>query len=235
MPRRIAVVGTDTEIGKTHLLESLLHAARDLGVRVLPFKPAQSGDDRPSDAQRLAAACELDIDAEAICPLIYGPPLAPGIAHDRRPFLQPDIEPDPAPLDAALERLESLEHRHRPDLVLIEGAGGLHVPMPGGLWLDHWLARMTRRTLVVGRAGLGTINHTLLTVHTLAQRDFEVLGFVHVDRLGGETDADPSRPDNAAIIAARGPRHLGTLPRGAPEHASLQAVARPILQAALTD
>ncbi len=232
MPRRIAIVGTDTEIGKTHLVEALLHAAHTAGIRVLPFKPAQSGTDRPSDAARLAAATTIDVDADAICPLTYTTPLAPGIAHDRASFLAPGSATDPAPLRHVLERLERLERRHDPDLVLIEGAGGLHVPMPGGEWLDQWIVRMTPRTLIVGRTGLGTINHTLLTAEALRARGLDVLGFVHIQR-DAPTTPDPSRPDNAAILAARGLRHLGTLPHGLPEASALQAVAAPILRGLL--
>lgn len=229
MPPRIAIVGTDTEIGKTHLVEALLYAATATGRRVLPFKPAQSGPDRPTDADRLARACDLNLTASAICPLVYEPPLAPGIAHDRAQFLRTDPHVDPEPLETALRHLAQLESRHHPDLVIIEGAGGLHVPMPGGNWLDHWLGRMTDRAVVVGRAGLGTINHTLLTVEALRTRGIEVVGFVHMHRPAQAQLHDPSRPDNAAVIAARGVRHLGTLPPGEPDAPALQAVARPIL------
>ena len=171
---------------------------------------------------------------EAICPLVYDPPLAPGIAHDRQQFLRPDAAIDPGPLKTALARLSELEASLDPELVIIEGAGGLHVPMPGGAWLDHWIRAMAPRTVVVGRAGLGTINHTLLTVEALQQRDLEVLGFVHVRRPSGPTvNEDPSTPDNAAVIATRGVAHLGTLPPGPPDAPALQAVARPLLAALL--
>ena len=101
--------------------------------------------------------------------------------------------------------------------------------MPGGAWLDHWLGHMTSHAVVVGRAGLGTINHTLLTVDALRDRHHTVLGFVHIRRPTDTDSDDPSRPNNAAVVAARGVAHLGTLPAGAPDSESLQAVARPLL------
>ena len=132
MPRRVAIVGTDTEIGKTHLVEALLHAATDAGRRVLPFKPAQSGPDRPSDAERLARACSLPVAAADICPLIYGPPLAPGIAHDREQFLQPRPELDPAPSTPPSPGSPTSRHNTSPSSSSSRARAASSSPCPAG-------------------------------------------------------------------------------------------------------
>lgn len=243
-PMRVFVVGTDTAVGKTAVTAALLHTARARGLSLVPFKPAQSGDDRPSDAERLLVAAGLSLDElDAACPLRYEPPLAPGLADDPAPFLdgraplgapgssaRPGDAPldhvaralavatpssstaSDAPLDHVARALDAWEERHRPVLTLVEGAGGLHVPMPGATWQAEWIVALAPWTLVVGRAGLGTINHCLSTIAQLRAIGRPPLGFV-LSRT--ERDADPSMTDNAAVIAqASGLPCLGTLPHG---------------------
>jgi len=169
---------------------------------VLPFKPAQSGaapDDPDSDAARLAAAAGI-VDPHAICPAWFPAPLAPGLAGDPPPGLTAHA------IGLALARVVAEYH---PELVLIEGAGGLLVPMPGDTWQQDWIATLADRVVVVARAGLGTINHTLLTVEALRRRDLAPVGIYLV-----EVDPpDPSNPRNADVIArATGVPILGTLP-----------------------
>ena len=215
MSRRVYVVGTDTEVGKTALCCALLRQAREQGLRIVPFKPAQSGEPGlPSDAERLLAAAGLPAtDLDAICPLRYDVPVAPGIAADPAGFFKPaaaNAEPHPQVLERVEDALHAWEQRTRAELVLIEGAGGLHVPMPGGTWQPQWIAQLSSEVVVVGRAGLGTINHTLLTIDALRALGCAVLGFYLVQTSGV---SDPSVSDNASVIAAaRGVLHLGTLP-----------------------
>lgn len=216
MTRRVYLLGTDTEIGKTALACALLHWARREGVRAVPFKPAQSGSPgEQSDIARLLRAADLSPDdAPLACPLQYDAPLAPGLAEDPTPFMRPaaaNLEPDPAVVTDTVRSLESWEARTAAELVIIEGAGGLHVPMPGGTWQPTWIAALATDVIIVGRSGLGTINHTLLTIDAALAAGFPVRGFFLVTR---DAAIDPSRRDNAQLIAtARGVPYLGTLPR----------------------
>jgi dethiobiotin synthetase len=213
--RRIYLVGTDTAVGKTTLACALLHAARREGVRVLPFKPAQSVPaGTTSDAARLHAAADprLAVRVDALAPHSFERALAPGIAQDPSPFVGrgPGAGRGPDAIGRAQWALARLEARVEPDLVLIEGAGGLHVPMPGGTWQPEWISAFEARPLVVARAGLGTINHTISTVEGLRARSLEPLGFAVV-QLGARRD--PSRRTNAAVIAhATGLSCLARLP-----------------------
>ncbi|MGB1274840.1 MAG: dethiobiotin synthase [Nannocystaceae bacterium] len=220
---RIFVVGTDTDCGKTQVCCALLRAARNAGFRVAPFKPAVSGGSGPqSDHQRLLRASGLPAKhLGLVAPLRYATPIAPGIADNRDAFLSPaqhlsvDTSSVISPLTRARAALARLERHTSPDLVVIEGAGGLHVPMPGGTWLPAWIEEFGARPLVVGRLGLGTINHTLLTIEALRSRGMPPFGFVLSQTQPGE---DPSRADNPEVIAAAtGLACLGILPHDHPE------------------
>ncbi len=215
MTDRIFFVGTNTGVGKTALVCSLLHWARAQELAVAPFKPAQSGDfETPTDIDRLLDAAAISRDhAMSACPLTYPDPVAPGIAEDPSPFLRPpaaNVDPLPDALELTRDRLESWELQREAELVFVEGAGGLHVPMPGGTWQPEWIRALADHVVVVASSGLGTINHTLLTLDALDDEGFDVLGVYFVDP--DQTD-DPSRPDNPQIIAtARGANVLGHLP-----------------------
>jgi dethiobiotin synthetase len=209
--RCVYLVGTDTGVGKTSLACALLRRAGVHGLRIVPFKPAQSGaDDGPSDIERLLLAAGLPrSQTHRACPFRYDPPLAPGLAEHADPFLGGPAASFDA-LSQARDALDAWIAQHRPDLVLIEGAGGLHVPMPGGTWQDAWIEALADCAVIVGRAGLGTINHTLLTIDAVRALDLSLAGFYLSDVTGAP---DPSRTDNAAVIThARGVPHLGTLP-----------------------
>ena len=209
MISRLFLVGTDTAVGKTTVMVHLLHAARARRITTLPFKPAASGDtDSDSDPERLLrAAATPELRLSEICPLRYASPVAPGIAADPRPFVNGE-KPDPHPFAAVQAALTGLEQRYAPRLVLIEGAGGLHVPMPGGQWQPTWIRALASHTILVGRAGLGAINHARLTIDALNAIERPPLGFVLVET----QPPDASNSLNAAVIErATGIPCLGTL------------------------
>ncbi len=217
MTERVFFVGTDTGVGKTALVCSLLRWAQAQNLAVAPFKPAQSGDtESPTDIERLLDAAGISRDhSMSACALSYPEPVAPGIAEDPAPFLRPpaaNADPLPDALELTRDRLETWELQRDADYVFIEGAGGLHVPMPGGTWQTEWIRALADSVVLVAASGLGTINHTLLTLDALDDEGFDVLGVYFVDN-HDDNDNDPSREDNAQIIAtARGVTILGRLP-----------------------
>jgi dethiobiotin synthetase len=215
---RIFIVGTDTGVGKTAVTAALLRTACARGLKVVPFKPAQSGGEHPSDAGRLLLAAGLPLtELDAACPLRFELPLAPGLAEDPTPFVAGSSSDDtgaapPEVIARSALALDAWEGRHRPDLTLVEGAGGLHVPMPGGTWQPAWITALAPWTIVVGRTGLGTIHHCLSTIAGLRAMGRPPLGFVLSQTA---PEPDPSTRFNAAVIAnASGLPHLGTLPHG---------------------
>lgn len=214
MTQRLFFVGTDTSAGKTQVVCALLQAARRAGITAVPFKPAESGPSGPnSDHARLLAASILDAsELDDVAPLRWKRPIAPGLADDPNPFTGggAGVSDVDAMLGRARWALARLEQRHEARISLIEGAGGLLVPMPGGSWLPDWISGLRARPVIVGRAGLGTINHTLLTIESMRVRELEPLGFMFTQMLARE---DPSRAHNVKVIEQRsGVPCLGTLP-----------------------
>ena len=213
-PKRVYLIGTDTNAGKTTVACSLLASARRAEIVAVPFKPAESGPDGPtSDHSRLLAAAGLDAgELDDVAPLRWRQPISPGLADDPNPFLGRGVSTSDVEgmLGRARWALARLEQRHSATLTLIEGAGGLLVPMPGGSWQPDWISGLRARPLIVARAGLGTINHTLLTIEALRVRELEPVGFVFTQLLARD---DPSRVHNGTVIEQRsGVPCLGSLP-----------------------
>jgi dethiobiotin synthetase len=214
MTRRLFFVGTDTHAGKTQVVCALLQAAARAGVIAIPFKPVESGPGGPnSDHARLLAASILTAkEVDELAPMRWPEPIAPGLADDPTPFL--GLGPGVSDLESMLGRarwaLARLEGRHEAQVSLIEGAGGLLVPMPGGSWVPDWIVGLRAAPIIVARAGLGTINHTLLTIEALRVREIEPIGFLFTQLLARD---DPSRAHNGTVIEQRsGVPCLGTLP-----------------------
>lgn len=212
-PARVFFVGTDTGVGKTSLVCELLARAAALDVRVLPYKPAQSGEPLAvSDADRLLTAAPIpELSREHVVCFDFARPIAPGMADRPQSFLDESLS-DTAPLTHCRDHLAAAIEAVAPGLVLIEGAGGLWVPMPGGTWQPEWIAALATSVVIVARAGLGTINHTLCTVDALRALGIEPVGFY----LCEIDPPDPAVATNARVIAtARAIDHLGTLPHHA--------------------
>lgn len=174
--RRLAITGTDTGIGKTVVACALATLARERGVRVGAMKPLESGiDERPvsdgglaSDADRLRRACG-DVDAmEHVRPYVLRESLAPMIAAQRA-----GVTVQLAALDAARDVLE----RER-DLLLVEGAGGLMVPITSTLSYLDLFARWECELVIVAGNRLGVINHVLLTLRAAESVGIPVAGIV---------------------------------------------------------
>jgi dethiobiotin synthetase len=188
--RGLFVTGTDTAVGKTEVACALLADARARGLDAVGMKPAQSGvtPGEPSDAERLRAACGGVEPLAAVCPHSFAAPLAPAAAAraEGRRIVFP----------ALVEAARALAARHA--AVLVEGAGGLLVPLTDRETYAELAVALGLPVLVVARAGLGTVNHTALTVEALRRRGLAVAGIV-LNRTAAEDD--PSVPHNAAEIA----------------------------------
>ncbi|WP_396221680.1 dethiobiotin synthase [Gemmatimonas sp.] len=161
-PIRYGITGTDTGIGKTVVTCALAARARVLGLRVAAMKPIESGViERPvsdhglaSDADRLRAAAGSTQPLSVVRPYVLEEPLAPMIAAERA-----NLAIDVAVLDAALARIEQ-----DAEVVLVEGAGGLLVPITANVsYLDLFVRWQLPLLLVAGNK-LGVLNHVLLTV-----------------------------------------------------------------------
>ncbi|MDY7226636.1 dethiobiotin synthase [Hyalangium rubrum] len=220
-PFQIFVTGTDTGVGKTQASCALLSLLADAGLSPQGFKPYESGCaslSAPSDTLAMRAAARSTLPVEQLCPHRFRAPLAPGVAA-RRLGREPDWK---TTLDA-WERL-----RHGP--VVAEGAGGLLVPIDSQRDIIDLIAALQLPVLLVARAGLGTLNHTGLSLRALADRGLTVSAVL----LSRSTPTrDPSERDNAALIAERyrvpvlGP--VTYLRDARRRHAAFREALRPLL------
>ena len=176
---RLGVTGTDTGVGKTVVAAALLALLRRRGMRVAGMKPVETGvapGDPASDAALLRTAAGGYDLPEEVCPLTLPEPLAPWVAA-RRTGTDVDIDV----LDAAFDRL--CEGR---DAIVVEGAGGLLVPLTRDLAFDGLFRRWRLGLIVVAGNRLGVLNHALLTVRAARAAGLEVQGIVLNSLLPGE-------------------------------------------------
>ena len=161
----VLVTGTDTGVGKTVVTAAIAAAAQAAGLRVAVLKPGQTGvaDGEPTDVD---VVVRLAAPATARTLASYPDPLAPLVAARIADL-------DPLDFYAVYDAIRAEAAGH--DLVLVEGAGGLLVPMglrpTGEPWTFADLAVLLGApAVVVTRAGLGTLNHTALTLEALDRR-----------------------------------------------------------------
>lgn len=170
----IFITGTDTGVGKTVVSAVIARLLRQRGIDVGVMKPVTSGcrevDGRlvSDDAELLCWAAGTDDSDRDTAPYLLRDPLAPSMAAERD-----GVRIDFHTIKAAHDRLAA---RH--DFVIVEGAGGLMVPLAGGLLMADLAAQLHLPLLVVARPNLGTINHTLLTTYSARQMGLTVKGVI---------------------------------------------------------
>lgn len=166
----IFVTGTDTGVGKTLVTAALAVrlTARRYSIGVM--KPVETGIGRlvVSDAVRLKRAAGTRDALDNIRPYAFRRPLAP-LAVSR-------LEKRPVAVSSILRAYRRLQSQH--DLVLVEGVGGVLVPLTSFVDVVTLVARMKTPVVVVGRAGLGGVNHALLTLNALRQRRIPIVALV---------------------------------------------------------
>ena len=201
----LVVTGTGTGVGKTVVTSALAALALAAGRRVAVLKAAQTGVEmgQPGDIEEVRRLVGSGLTCRELAR--YPDPLAPATAARRAGL--PAVTP--TTVTAAARELSEAH-----DLVLIEGAGGLLVSLDGnGGTLADVAAALAAPVLLVAAAGLGTLNHTALTVEVLHYRGLSCVGIV--------IGAWPARPDLAArcnladLPAVTGLPLLGALPEGA--------------------
>ncbi len=187
------ITGTDTGVGKTFIACGIAAALRARSLRVGVMKPVETGCGpasarRPIDAIALRDAAGSAVDLRRICPWQFEAPLAP----DAAARLEGE-RIDPATI-ISIHR--DLEWAH--DLTLVEGAGGLLVPIDGRYTMADLARDLGLPLLVVVDSKLGAINHTLLTLETAAARGLSVTGYI-LNRAAPDDDAATAA--NAELLA----------------------------------
>ncbi|MFK0276983.1 dethiobiotin synthase [Ensifer sp. NPDC090286] len=185
MKTRIVVTGTDTGIGKT-----IFSAALTDALDGCYWKPVQSGLDEETDSETVARLGRLS--ADCILPETYR------LATPASPHLS-------ARLDGVTIDPEHLSPPMVDRPLVIEGAGGLLVPLTERMVFANVFARWQIPMVLCARTGLGTINHTLLSLEALRRRAIPVLGVAFIG---------DAQEDSEAVISELGAvRRLGRLPR----------------------
>ena len=202
------MTGTDTGCGKTAVAAAICRAAREAGLRVRVLKPIETGCEqrdgqlRPADALALAAAAADDAPLERLCPYRLRLAAAPDVAADYE-----GVAIDLARIEAA--RRQAAEDA---DLLVVEGAGGLLVPILPQVDMAALALHLDLPVLVVGRAALGTINHTLLTLEVAAARGLRLVG-VAISHTEAEV-SDATRRNLGWLRAHLPVPEIGELPHG---------------------
>jgi dethiobiotin synthetase len=214
--RGVFITGTDTDVGKTWVAAGLTAVLRQRGIKAVYFKPVQSGCPEeggrliPTDARLAARVAGLAEPLEVLTPVALRLPLAPGVAA-----VQAGVEVSLEDMAAGLRELAA-----RYEFLVVEGAGGLYVPLRGMDFLVLDLIRWLGLPLaVVAKSGLGTINHTVLTVKAAQAAGIEVTGVIlnrYPEKPGLAAETNPG-----VIAALTGVEILGKLP----EVADLEAPA----------
>jgi dethiobiotin synthetase len=163
----IFITGTDTGVGKTFFTVLLTKALRDQGVPALALKPISCGD--REDALRLSEAANGAISPIEINPIHFAAPLSPYAASI--------LEVRPFPWAILRERMQKLSSNYSGPF-LIEGVGGWRVPFDQSSGVREWAQELALPVLIVARATLGTLNHTLLTVDSIRQAKLPLLGII---------------------------------------------------------
>jgi dethiobiotin synthetase len=201
--RGLFVTGTDTEVGKTVVTAAITAALAATSAAVAAFKPVVTGLDAPAPGQppdhELLAAC-AGMAAEDVAPLRFGPPLSPHLAGELA-----GVPIEPAALVAAARR------NARRGTLIAEGVGGLLVPLtPDGYLVRDLIAELALPVVIAARPGLGTINHTLLTIEAARGAGLDVRAVVLTP---WPADPTPMEASNRRTIETLGRVEVATLAR----------------------
>ena len=191
------VTGTDTSVGKTYVCSRLLEFLKNKGIEAGYQKWVATGTDAglPEDLALCLSAAGISPSPELVeqqVPFCFKFPASPHLAAEME---DRTVEPE-----VIIEKYITLAAIYK--YLIVEGVGGIMVPLRRDLLLADLLARLLPRTLVVARSGLGTLNHTLLTLEALRSRQIPVLGVVFSD--AGEQEDQRVVKDNIQTIEEMG-------------------------------
>lgn len=203
MSKGLFITGTGTDIGKTYVTALLLKKLHEGGFDAAYFKAAMSGNERradgsliPGDAAHVKSISGIAQGLDEMCPYVYETAVSPHLAAR--------LEGSPVELERVMAAYKSASEKH--DIVIAEGSGGIVCPIrfdEKKLLLEDIVRALELPCLVVADAGLGTINHVVLTVEYLRARGFEVRGII----LNNYKKGDVLHEDNKVMCA-----HLTDIP-----------------------
>ncbi len=174
MSRGFFVTGTDTGVGKTVVAAALIKAIHAHGMTACGMKPIETGcslvgkNPCPSDGMFLKKVAGMEETIASITPYCFETPVAPSLASE--------MESRPISTEVILERFGELLRRYH--AVVVEGVGGILVPIRKDYYVIDLIKELSLPVIIVARPSLGTLNHTLLTVHHALKGGIRVAGVV---------------------------------------------------------
>jgi dethiobiotin synthetase len=218
--RGVFVTGTDTGVGKTVVAAAIIAAATERGISIAAFKPVVTGLDEPAgewprDHELLAAVANAGQTPEDVAPYRYGSPVSPHLAAQ----LAGDTV-DPARLIGAAQA-----QAEKADALVVEGVGGLLVPLANDYLVRDFAGELSLPVVITARPGLGTINHSLLTIEAARAVALRIQAVV----LTPWPD-EPSQMElsNRETIERFGEVPVIGLPSTGPEHLAEAGAALPV-------
>lgn len=198
--RGVFVTGTGTEVGKSVVAAAICAALAARGERVAAFKPVVTGlDEEPGefgrDHELLASVASAGQSPEDVAPYRFGPPVSPHLAAELTGM--------------TIEPAELVEAARAHDLVVCEGVGGLLVPITPGYLVRDLAVDLGLPVLIAARPGLGTINHTLMTLEAARAGGLGVAAVVMTPWPGEPTAMERS---NRATVERMGDVRVHGLP-----------------------
>lgn len=183
--RAIFITATDTDIGKTVMASAIALGVRERSIDCGVMKPVQCAGD---DASFLKTVSRTEDSLEIINPFFFKRPLSPHLAAR--------LEGRRVSIRKIMRCYELLLNRH--EFLVVEGAGGLMVPVSDRFLVADMIKELNLEIVIVARAGLGTINHTLLTIEAAQRRDIGVVGVIFNQSSKGSVTV--CEKDNPLII-----------------------------------
>ncbi len=183
MEKGVFVTGSDTGVGKTVIAGAIAAAIKAQGLDVGVMKPVASGAKEiggklvSEDTVYLKKIIDCTDDGDLVNPIRFKPPIAPTMAASKTGV--------PIDIDKIWKAYEELTNKH--DFVVVEGVGGLMVPIDDTLFVADLVRKMDLALVIVSRDYLGTINHTLLTLEYAKNRNIRIKGIV-INMLKGGDD-----------------------------------------------
>lgn len=171
------IVGTGTDIGKTYVTALLLKKMLEVGMNATYYKGALSGAELvdgkliPGDAAYVKELAGIEESVENLVPYVYETAVSPHLAAQ--------IEGNAVELGKVVEGYKRLSEKY--DYVVMEGSGGIICPISYGentLMLEDFITELNLPSVLIADAGLGTINHTFLTVYYMKQKGLELKGII---------------------------------------------------------
>jgi dethiobiotin synthetase len=218
--RGVFVTGTGTGVGKSVLAASICATLAGRGEKVAAFKPVITGLDEhdgdwPLDDELLAAAASAGQRPDEVAPHRFGPPVSPHLAAE---LAGEQIEP----LELAREARDRAE---RADALVCEGIGGLMVPLAAGFMVRDLAVELDLPVVIAAAPGLGTINHTLMTIEAARAAGLRVAAVVLTP---WPSDPDAIERSNRETIAQLGDVAVCVLPQTSPDELAAAGAELPI-------